>query len=205
MPDQLPNVLALAQQVEEILREVQQLRIEVDELRQEIDDRVDHRRQREDPLPPRFHLTSMPLDPTLPDFHRRVNAVDARVLETFEGYIAQLKAGVHSARCSSADWIEDQDFELGCVVEIDAAIQDWYAEYYVVVKRGLDWFLADGGEGWFTFLWQQGGGFYLRLLTEPQEQAIERWTGLKPELEEPVEEASSNPVQASEFTQQAFW
>jgi hypothetical protein len=68
-------------QVESLTSEVGRLADEVRVLRDAIDDlriELEYVTQNREPPPAPFQLTSMPLDPTAPDFHDRVNAVKAR-------------------------------------------------------------------------------------------------------------------------------
>lgn len=207
------NESALQDVIELLSAEVHTLRIAVDELREELVHELRQLRDHQQETPRRFRLTSMPLDPASPDFHRQVNALDASVFdapESFEAFLQLLMSGEPAEKVTRDNWVEDQDFNLGEVIEIDSAIQDWYAEYIVVVRREADWFVADGGEGWFYFLWGRDGRLFLRLLTDEQEQQFTRWTGLKPEIDEEVvphttQQPTPPTTQATLSVQRSLW
>jgi hypothetical protein len=178
----------LSEAIDRLNDEVHTLRIAVDELRVEL--AYELRKLREainegtlQPKPP-FHLHSMPLDPTVPDFHERVNAVVPSPVDSlpnsFAELILRLTEEAATSHLAADEWIEDQDFPLGEVVEIDTSILDWFNEYLVIVKREGDWFLADDGEGWFYLLWRRDENCYVRLLTEEQRQKVTQLTGLAP-------------------------
>lgn len=185
------NESGLSEAIDRLNDEVHTLRIAVDELREEL---VYELRQLRDgiregtlhPKPP-FHLHSLPLDPAAPDFHQRVNAVFPNSLtspsNSFAELVQRLTDEAATAHLAADDWVEDQEFPLGEVVEIDSSILDWFNEYLVIVKREGDWFLADDGEGWLYLLWRRGENCYLRLLTEEQQQEVARLTGLAPNRE----------------------
>lgn len=68
------HVERLTDQVGRLADELRLLRDAIDDLREQLQDAVDKRR----PLPPPLHITSLPIDPTVPDFHDRVNAAKSQ-------------------------------------------------------------------------------------------------------------------------------
>ncbi len=182
------NESGLAEAIERLNDEVHTLRIAVDGLREEL---VYELRKlgdgiREGTLQPKapFHLHSMPLDPAAPDFHQRVNSVVpsqwTSPADSFAELVQRWTLEAATSHLAADDWVEDQEFPFGEVVEIDTSILDWFNEYLVVVKREGDWFLADDGEGWFYLLWTRNEQCYVRLLTDTEQQEVTRLTGLAP-------------------------
>jgi hypothetical protein len=172
--------------IERLTEEIHTLRMAVDELREALVWELRQLREAAPQWPARLQLTSMPADPTAPDFHRRVNAVDASVFAapaTFEELVQRLTSQAATAQLSAEGWVEDQEFPPGDVVGIDAAIRDWFGEYLVAVKDGPEWFLADDGEGWFYLLWSRNEQHFVLLLTDEQAQEVTRLTGLAPDQE----------------------
>lgn len=178
----------LAETSERLIDKVHSLRIAVDELREELVYELRKLRDgiREGNLQPKapFHLQSMPLDPTASDFHQRVNSVTPNQLtsqpDSFAELVQRLTQEAATSHLAADDWVEDQEFPCGEVVEIDTSILDWFNEYLVIVKREGDWFLADDGEGWFYLLWTRSEQCYVRLLTDAEQQQVTRLTGLAP-------------------------
>ena len=204
----------LVEVIEQLTEEVTTLRQAVDDLREELTWEIRQLREGTPEWKARFHLTSMPVDPTLPDFHRRVNAVDSSVFAvpttTLQDLMQQLTSEVSSSRLVADDWVEDQEFTSGEVVEIDAAIRDWFAEYLVIVKREADWFLADDGEGWFYVLWSRDERCYLRLLTDEEQHEFSRLTGIEPEANsanaaESLQEFATAPDPPPAASQRSLW
>jgi len=204
----------LAEALERLTDEVTTMRQAIDDLREELAWEIRQLREGTPEWKARFHLTSMPVDATLPDFHRRVNAVDSSVFAvpatTLQDLMQRLTSEVSSSRLAADDWVEDQEFTPGEVVEIDAAIRDWFAEYLVIVKREADWFLADDGEGWFYVLWSRGERCYLRLLTDEELQDVCRLTGIEPETNsadaaESLPEFAAAPDPPPAASQRSLW
>lgn len=205
---------ALAEAMERLTDEVATLRQVIDDLREELTWEIRQLREGTPEWKARFHLTSMPADPTLPDFHQRVNAVDSSVFAAppanLRDLMQRLTSGASSSQLTADDWVEDQEFPAGEVVEIDATIRDWFAEYLVIVKREVDWFLADDGEGWFYLLWSRGERCYLRLLTDEEQHDVSRLTGIEPEANlasavKSFQESAAAPVQPPTASQRSLW
>jgi len=174
----------LAGLIEQLTQEVTTLRQAIDEMREELAWELRQLREGTPEWKARFRLTSMPTDAALPDFHKHVNTVDSSALTapagTCEEFVQRLMREAATARLTTGDWVEDQDFTPGEVVEIDSPIMDWFSEYLVIVKREAEWFLADDGEGWFFVLWSRDEQCYLRLLTNAQQEELCRLAGIQP-------------------------
>jgi hypothetical protein len=176
--------------IERLTDEVNTLRIAVDELREELVWELRQLREGTPEWKARFRLTSMPADPTAPDFAERVNAVDASVLvppQDLAGLVLRMTQAAATSRLAVVDWYEDYEFPLGEVFAIEAPILDWFAEYVVVVHREGDWFLCDDGEGSHYLLWTRGDECFVRRLTVEEEQSVTRVSGLEPDSEYQVE------------------
>lgn len=204
----------LAEVIERLNEEVTTLRQAVDDLREELTWEIRQLREGTPEWKARFNLTSMPVDPASPDFHQRVNAVDSTIFAAPAGTLNDLMQRLTSegaaSRLAAGDWLEDQDFTPGEVVEIDSVIMDWFAEYLVVVKREADWFLADDGEGWLYVLWSRDEKCYLRLLTEDQQKEICQLAGIRPATDSanadaPADELAADVDQEPVATQRSLW
>lgn len=177
-------------EISRLADEIHVLRQALDDLREELVWELRQLRTASQEARPPFRLTSMPVDPTAPDFAERVNALDASVFEPtddFAAWIHRLTAAAPTEQLAAEDWIEDQEFTPGEVVEIEEAMRDWFAEYLVVVKQQDDWFLADDGEGQLFLLWSREDSCDLRLLTDSEQLEVARLTGIEVVVEECAE------------------
>jgi hypothetical protein len=188
-------------EISRLVDEIHALRQAVDDLREELVWELRQLRAANQEAKPPFRLTSMPLDPTAADFAQRVNAVDASVFaapDALAELMHRLTAEPPTAQLAAEDWIEDQEFTPGDVVEIEAAMRDWFAEYLVVVKREAEWFLADDGEGWLYLLWSRDNNCYLRLLTEGEQREVAQLSGIECVIEDNADEVPPLPAAGGE-------
>jgi len=78
------QVESMTAEVSRLADEVRVLRDAINDLREELQYAVRNNK----PLPPPLHITSMPLDPTTPDFHQRVNAVPTEQIKAMRRSLA---------------------------------------------------------------------------------------------------------------------
>jgi hypothetical protein len=204
----------LAGVIDRLTDEINTLRVALDDLREELVWELRQLREGTPEWQARFKLTSMPLDPAAPDFHQRVNAVDAGVMmlpaENLSELVERLTRAAATSQLAANDWAEDQEFPPGETVEIEASILDWFNEYLVVVKRENEWFLADDGEGSFFLLWTRAERSFLRMLTDPEQEEVTRLSGLKPDEDyreqfATTDEPPAEAPQATPSTQRCLW
>ena len=101
------------------------------------------------------------------------------------------------------DWIEGEEFLPDEIVQLDAAIYDWFLEYLVTLCQETHWRVLDGDEDLVYLIWTKPEGCFLRRLTPSQLHLFFEWTGQIRQVEPTagciVEEPASLRTQQTMF------
>lgn len=171
----------LADAVRELHNEVQALRECVDELSEAL---VWELRQLRESAPERWEPlrgTCMPLDPCTEDFHQRINCAEPACLaspqEELKRWAEHLMQAAPDCWLREHDCIEGEEFLPDEIVQLDAAIYNWFIEYLVTLWQETHWRMLDGDEDLFYLVWTKPEGYLLRRLTPDQLHSSSECTG----------------------------